>query len=104
MFGPKIPKNADLELFTIYDSVSKSYDVPTFALNKNVLMRDVVNMFKDKNQINNKFLLNAEHYSIFKMGNYDKKTGLVEAHNLEHIANMHDLRTMALPDTGIVPT
>lgn len=101
MFGKD--KKSDLEFFTIFDSKSQSYDVPTFAMNKNVLMRDIINMFKDPQQSKNKFLLNAEDYSLFKIGSYDKTTGQVTSHNLEHIANMHDLRAMA-QETGIVPT
>lgn len=101
MFGKD--KKSDLEFFTIFDSKSQSYDVPTFAMNKNVLMRDIINMFKDPQQSKNKFLLNAEDYSLFKIGSYNKTTGQVTSHNLEHIANMHDLRAMA-QETGIVPT
>lgn len=100
-------KKGDLEVFTIFDSKSGGYDVPAFAQNKNVLMRDIVNMFNDPQQSRNKFLVNAEDYSIFKIGWYDKSTGQIESHNLEHVANMHDLRAMATPPAekmGIVPT
>ncbi|WNK14293.1 MAG: nonstructural protein [Microvirus sp.] len=106
--------NPDLEVFTIYDSKSESYDVPAFAQNKNVLMRDIINMFNDPQQTKNRFLVNAEDYSIFKIGSYDKSTGLIKSHNLEHVANMHDLRAMSQPamvrperpaqEIGIVPT
>lgn len=104
MFGKKnSEKNADLEFFTIFDSKTNSYDVPTFAPNQNALIRDVINMFKDPSQKQNKFLLNAEDYSIFRIASYDKKTGQVESCNLEHVANMHDLRAIAT-ETGIVGT
>lgn len=100
-------KKGALEVFTIFDSKSGGYDVPAFAQNKNVLMRDIVNLFNDPSQSRNKFLVNAEDYSIFKIGWYDKSTGQIESHNLEHVANMHDLRAMATPpaqNLGIVPT
>lgn len=100
-------KKGDLEAFTIYDSKSGAYDVPAFAQNKNVLMRDIVNMFNDPQQSRNKYLVNAEDYSIFKIGDYSKQTGQITSHNLEHVAYMHDLRAMANPpaqNLGIVPT
>lgn len=88
---------ADLEIFVIYDSKSKSYEVPAFAQNADTLKRDILNMFRDPKQAQNKFLVNAEDYSLFKIGSYSKKTGLIEPQNLEHIANMHDLRSLAGP-------
>lgn len=88
----------DLEFFTIYDSKTKSYDVPTFAVNKNDLIRQILNMFKDPSQRQNKFLMNAEDFSIFKIGSYSKHTGTCIPCALEHVANMHDLRSIAQPD------
>lgn len=102
MFNRK--PQADFEIFTIYDSKTESYDLPSFAINKNDLQRQILNMFKDAQQRNNKYLVNAEDFSVFKIGSFDKKTGKIEAHNLEHVCNMHDLRAMASPDLGIVPT
>lgn len=97
MFGKNKDQDPDLEFFTIFDSKSKSYENPTFAPNKNVLIREIINMFKDPKESRNKFLLNAEDYSIFKIASYDKKTGQVAALQLEHVANMHDLRAIAQP-------
>lgn len=96
MFG-KTQQDPDLELFTVYDSKSGAYDLPAFSLNRHVLMRDVINMLKDPQQSKNKYLTNAEDYSIFKIGEYSKKSGKLIAQNPEHIANMHELRTMADP-------
>lgn len=107
MFGKKDEPRIDLEFFTIYDSKTQSYDQPTFAINRHDIVRQVINIFKDPSQSNNKYLLNAEDYSIYRIGSYDKTTGLVNACNLEHVANMHELRAIAQPDTktlGIVPT
>lgn len=96
MFGKKNDQQApDLEVFTIYDSKSKSYDVPVFAVNENVLKRDLVNMFNDPRQSENRFLVNAEDYSIFRIGSYRKETGTLETINLEHVANLNDLRAMS---------
>lgn len=96
MFGKK-SETPDLELFVIYDSKAQCYDKPMFVMNKNVLMRDVINMFKDPQQKSNTLLTNAEDYSIFKIGSFSKTTGLVQGQNLEHVVNLHDLRAMAEP-------
>lgn len=98
MFGKNDKQqDPDMELFTIFDSKTQSYDVPTFAINKNDLVRQIINMFKDPAQNNNRFKLNAEDYSIFKIGSYYKRTGKLVENNLEHVANMHDLRAIAEP-------
>ena len=109
MFG-KNKKSPDLEVFTIYDSKTSSYRQPTFAINQHDLVREVINMFKDPSQAKNQYLTNAEDFSIFKIGSYDKSTGKLETVDLEHVANMNDLRAMAQrdlgqkPDLGIVST
>lgn len=103
MFG-KQKHQADIELFTIYDCKTKSYREPTFCPNKEVLMREILNMMNDSGQAKNPLFMNAEDFSVFKIGSYDKKTGLIEAHNLEHQFNMHDIKALATPQTGIVST
>lgn len=95
---------ADIQLFTIYDSKTMSYGAPTFAANHLDLQRSLINMFKEPEQKNNKYLVNAEDYSIFRIGSFDKKSGQLVGQNLEHVVNLHDLRAMAQPDSGIVPT
>lgn len=105
MFGKSKEKsNTEIEIFTVFDSKAATYDFPAFAPNKNTLMRDVINMLKDPQQSKNKYLLNAEDYAIFKIGSFDKLTGLLTSQNLEHVANMHDLRAMAEPDRALSPT
>ena len=64
-------------------------------------------MFKDPSQRNNKFLVNAEDFQIFRIGSYDRKTGCILSQQPEHICNLHDLRVLALPSglaTPIQPT
>lgn len=101
---------ADMDLFTIYDTKVGAYDIPSFAINKHDLIRQVINMFNDSKQSNNRFLLNAEDFQIFKIGSFYKKPGILKSHPPEHVANMHELRAVAIqnrPDQhqlGIVPT
>lgn len=95
----------DLEFFSIFDSKSKSYDDPMYAPNKDVLLRDILNIFRNPEQSRkNKFFINAEDYSLFKIGSYSKKTGQLKIQNLEHVANFHDLKALVEPDQGIVTT
>lgn len=103
----KQEQEPDLEFFTIYDSKAQVYERPWFAKNKNVLIREVINMFKDPQQAQNRFLTNAEDYSLYKIAQFDNTTGQVKSQNLEHVANMHDLRAIAHPEglkQGIVST
>jgi len=101
MFGSKAKHQADLEVFTIFDTKTGSYEIPTFAINHLDLQRQIINMFKDPQQRQNKFLVNAEDYQIFRIGTYDRKTGQIQTIILEHVCNMHDLRVLAQP-SGLV--
>ena len=96
MFGKSDKKQSDIELFTIFDSKTNSYGQPTFAINRHDLIRQVVNMFKEpEQQQKNTLYINAEDFSIFKIGSYDKSTGTLHADGkLEHVANLHDLRAL----------
>lgn len=103
MFGPTKEKKFDFELFTMYDSKTQIYDRPVFAQNKNDLIREVINMMKSPEEKKNRLVLNAEDFSIFKVGAYDKSTGKLEGCNPEHVANLNDLRAIAGP-VGIEAT
>lgn len=97
MFGKK-ETQPDLEFYTVYDSKSKSYAEPFPAQNKEVLLRDFANAFrKPEAWSNNKYLINAEDYAIFRIGTFDQQSGKLEAINAEHVANLHDIRAMASP-------
>lgn len=103
----KQERNVDLEFFTIFDSKANAYGEPVFAKNKDVLLREVLTMFNRPEREKNPHYNNAEDFSIFKIGSYDKKTGLIEVQNLEHIANLHDLRALARPTVeqgALLPT
>lgn len=103
MFRGKNEKTPDLEFFTVYDSKSQSYAEPFPAPNKDVLLRDFLNAFRkaasDPNS-QNKYYLNAEDYSVFNIGSFDLKTGLITPKNADHVVNLHDIRAMARPETA----
>lgn len=88
----------DLEFFTVYDSKAKAYNEPFPAKNKDVVLRDFVNAFKKKEAATeNRYYMNAEDFSIFKVAQFDYKTGSLKTFNLEHVANLNDLRAIAQP-------
>lgn len=95
MFGKNKDK-VDYEIFSIYDSKVDAYEMPMFAINQHDLTRQILNNFKDTSQHKtNKFFLNAEDFSLFRIGAYTKKSGTLLTQNPEHIANLHELRAAA---------
>ena len=98
MFGNKKDKQVDLEFFTVFDSKAKYYEAPLMAENKDTLLRDILNNFKNpESQQKNKYYINAEDYAIYRIGYFSKVTGSIDPNNLEHIANLHDLRALVGP-------
>jgi len=100
-------KESSLRFFTIFDSKAQIYTKPLVAPNKETIVRELLNMMRDPSQANNMYLLNAEDYSLFDCGSFDSSTGLMSAGNLEHVANLHDLRALVKvdrPGPGIVAT
>lgn len=95
MFGGKTQKEPDSEFFTIYDSKTKNYREPALATNRFDLIRQFQNMMLDPQQAKNPYLINAEDYSIFKVGEFDRRTGAIKSTPHEHIVNLHDLRAVA---------
>lgn len=105
MFGSKKEK-PDLEMFVMFDSKVGAYDRPFFALNKDDLLREVLNnMRKDAKDPNcqNKFYINAEDFSIFKIGEYYRQSGEITPQTATHVVNLHELKVLAQP-SGIGPT
>lgn len=93
MFGKK--SDNDMEYFTVYDSVSKTYSEPFPAMNREDCLRDFANAFRHPEAPQkNRYYMNAEHFSIFKNGAYSKRTGQFSTQQLEHVANLHDIRAM----------
>lgn len=100
-------EQVDLEIFAIYDSITNSYRNPIFAPNHLDLQRAFINQMKDQNQADNQFFTNAEDFSIFRIGTYDRKTGNIQLTNKERVAYMHELKALARPEVkpqGIVST
>lgn len=106
MFGQKKDQQrVDMEFFTVYDSKSRAYAEPFPALNKDVVLRDFLNAFKNPDaSTKNRYYMNAEDFSVFRVGTFDSGSGQLQPINLEHVANLHDIRAMAQPSGALLPT
>lgn len=107
MFGKKSNANetkSTLHIFTIYDSKAQAYGDPLMDVNHFALTRAIANTFRS--QPDNKYLVNAEDYQVFKIGEYSNHTGIINAHPPEHVLNLHELKATMQPgqSSGIVPT
>jgi hypothetical protein len=87
--------NPDLEVFAIYDSKVEAYGDPKFAINQHDFIRGILNMFKDPANAQNQFFLNAEDFSLFKIGSYTRKTGTFVPQQPTHCVNLHELRAIS---------
>ncbi|WNK14458.1 MAG: nonstructural protein [Microvirus sp.] len=107
MFKPKV-RETDYEYFTIYDSKTESYREPMLAVNQHDMLRQIDGLFRDPAQERNQLLTNAEDFSVYKIGTFTKKTGLITSvQPPEHIANLHEIRAAVRstqPPLGIVST
>lgn len=89
---------SDVEFYTIYDSKAKCYTEPFPAKNREVILRDFLNAFKNPEAgKTNRYFQNAEDFSIFKIGQFDLKSGELTGTTMEHVVNLHDLRSISSP-------
>lgn len=93
MFGKK-NNNADFEYFTIYDTKVGVYKQPMLAINKHDILRQTEALFRDPQQTQNQLLTNAEDFQLFKIGEYTSRTGTITPCEPEHVANLHEIRTL----------
>lgn len=91
----KTKEPTDLYLLTTYDSKAKVYERPVYVNEKEVFMRDVINLMNDpKNQMAPK-VLNAHDYAVYAVGTWSPLTGETSLHPPIHVANFHELRAMS---------
>lgn len=94
MFGTKRnSETPDFEYFTIYDNKVGIYREPMLAINRHDILRQFDSLFRDPKQQTNQLLTNAEDFSLFKVGEYSKKSGTIIGTAHEHIANLHEIRS-----------
>lgn len=102
MFGKNKDQDPDYELFTVHDIKSRTYGIPFPEKNSQVVLRDFLNAFNDSQAFEkNKYFRNAEDYSVFKVGNYDQRTGEITPIQREHVANLIDIKAMVTPRPNV---
>jgi len=93
MFGSKKNEEApDSEYFTIYDTKVGTYREPILAINRHDMLRSLTTMYTDPKAHRDQYVLNAEDFQLFKIGEFSKKTGELTGCKPEHIANLHDIK------------
>jgi len=92
MFQKKQEKEPEFEYFSIYDSKVGHYRTPVLAINRLDVIRQIETLFKK--EPGDQLCTNAEDFSVFKVGEYDKKTGVITSTPHEHIVNLHDVRSL----------
>lgn len=102
MFGRTKGTNAvayDQELFVIFDSKAQTYGRPVFVKNKEVLLRDILQLMRDPNERNkNQLCTNAEDFAVYRIGGFTHHDGKIEWHPPEHVCNLHELRALSAPE------
>lgn len=112
MFGKnKIEKKFDKEIVSIYDTKAGHYREPAIIMNHHIILREIHNMMRDPDQKKNPLLVNAEDFSLFKIGDFNSETGeIMGTQPIQHIANLHDIRSVVeresrqMSEPGIIPT
>lgn len=92
----KNKQQEDCVLFTIFDTKSGTYRDPILVPDQAAVIRALsTNFFNPANQYD-QYVTHAEDFQLFKIGSFDRKTGLVSSYQPEHILNLHDLKSAAL--------
>lgn len=87
----------DTEIFVVYDSKTESYRDPLFAINELDVVREFQNAFEDPQASSkNAYFKNSEDFSLFKIGTYTRKTGMIESQKPTHVVSFHELKSTAL--------
>lgn len=96
MFGKKkSDRQVDQVMYAIYDQVAECYSDLSYASNDQDLCRQLVNMFRDPRQSQNRYLLNAEDFTVYRVGNYNYQSGTVQAEDHKRVCNLVELRSAA---------
>ena len=79
-------------LYSIYDRKAKFYTDPRKAENDEVAIRDVKALFDDPKAQGSSYVINAEDYSLAKIGYFDNSNAEIYA-EIEPIIDLITLKT-----------
>jgi len=81
---------ATLGLYTINDVKAANYLPPFTSMNNQTAIRQFSTaIMQEGHDFNN----NAEDYSLWRIGDYDTETTIIEQGNKELLANAHDIKS-----------
>lgn len=95
MFGRSEKNDNDFSLFAIYDTKAQVYRLPIPEKDSAIVVRQIEKLFQDPSQNQNDFVSHAEDFAVYKIGEYNCKTGVISPCRPEHIVNVHELRARA---------
>ena len=75
-------------LYVVYDEKAENHTQPATYANDAVACRNCEQMASDPDHL---FGASPTDFSLWKVGNYDSQSGIIEAHPPKHIANFVDL-------------
>lgn len=99
-FAKNTEKFVDQECFAIYDSVAGTFQQPLFATNSLVVGRELEGLFQDPNHAKNILVTNPEGFSLCKIGQYDRKTGVLEGIAPEHVFTLKEIKSLVMQRQG----
>lgn len=98
MFSKKEEIPADLEYFTIFDTKVGHYKTPMLVINKHEMFRELERFMRNPENKTDPLYTNAEDFQLFSVGNFTKKTGLINSWKPEHVANLHEIKSLVMRD------
>lgn len=93
MFG-RNKNQVDLKVFVMFDTKTESYGDPMHAVNEHDLIRQLV-AGMEKDPKNHRLYMNAEDFTLFEIGKYNRKEGLLDPYSTpKSIVPIIELRSM----------
>lgn len=87
----KPEKQTDMQVFSIYDSITQSYRLPGYAVNIYDLQRQFEQMMRDPKQQQADIFTSPQDFTVFRIGDFDRKTGLFNfTKTAEPVLRMHE--------------
>lgn len=95
MFGKK-EEQVDSSFYTIYDTKSGSYRDPIISKDPAEIIRQLESNFLNPAMAYDQYVTHAEDFQLFKLATFNRKTGLINATQPEHVVNLNELKSAAL--------
>lgn len=95
LFGKKNDIQKDMFVYVIHDAKAAAYRDPILYPSDEVLCRTIINEFTDPRYARTDLFNNAEDFTIFCIGYFERKSGTLVSTEPLHVANVFELRQAA---------